>query len=172
LLVIERIAPRLVLPSFNNKFIQITERYLVDYVVEVGKNDEPIYGRKLPLDSFEYIEEILSLVENHIDDQALRQTLFNFDNLQEESKIKQTLKRLSSGGYFEVDDFFVSLLELSIEGTASWTNIFDLIYSLDYLMSNRGDDDRNTRYEKFIKESDEIILEIKKAESDIQAWLC
>lgn len=176
MLMIEIIAPRLALPSFQKNFLSITKKYLVEFVNDMDESGNPIYARRItdnPEKLQNYRKELIELLGSYIENPKLMEKLlephsYSFFNLKE--TIEAVLLPIASNGYVEANDILFRIVELSVTGSSKWLYILDQ-NRLNYLEFQNPNNDEPEKYNLYLRDCDALLEEIKNSQIEIKNWV-
>lgn len=176
MLAVEVIAPKLALPSFQNKFLSITKKYLVEFINDIDESGNAIYAQRItdnPEEFKKYRKELVELLNSFIENQNLMKKLlepYSYSFFNSEETIESVLLPIALSSYVEASDILFRIIELSIAESSKW------LYALDeskliYLELQNPIDDEMEKYNSYLIGCEEFLEEIKTSRKDIKKWV-
>jgi len=166
LLVAERLAPKTTLPTFRKSLQNIENKYLEgDTFIDENGAEISFYNIKQP---DKYFLDIINFTKSAIENNYLHEKLFAEDIKSKFIKNLEVL--LALHGFLSYEDLVLSLVQDGTEEQISWSRD-GWITPLDYLLSNAGFEDNESRYKSFSLGFDKTMLEIQQTKERIEQWL-
>lgn len=173
ILVLEKVAPKLALPSFYKQFFDITKKYMVEYIASVDDNGNAIYSDQLTDNAeliAQYHREVCKFLTLRIDDPKQREVLFEISTLSSrmDIKIEKVLFSIALEEYPDARSVQYRVIELLIPESNNWLPIlmeYNYIYSLDspYILDDE--------WQVVINENNNLLNKTQKTREKIKKWL-
>lgn len=175
LLVLEKHLPNFTLPSFSRRFIEISQKYLEEYIYEVNAIGECQYAYRMSDDKsslMRYQKELANFINPLVKDEPMREIFFEKEKV---LLIGSTLKTISIlkntiSNYPQTQDIQYRALELLLPESKQWLEIFAQSSVPEYALVDPTLDEIEA-LEKAIANSKEVLTEISRIHIEIQKWL-
>lgn len=176
MLVVETITPKLALPSFQNNFLQVTNKYWVEFVSAKDENGNAIYASKItnnPDQTQNYYKELIELIRLSIENPELTKKLLEpctYGFFDKKETIESVLLPIVSSGYPEAKDILFRVLELSISESSNWLRPLEE-HEINTTVLDNPFNDEIEKYNSYLKECDELLIDIKNNRTEIKNWI-
>ena len=176
MLVIEIIAPRLALPSFQKNYLSITKKYLVEFINGMDESGNAIYARRVtdnPEEFQKYRKELIELLKSYIENPKLMEDLvkpYSYSFYNSKEVIEAVLLPIALSGYTEANDILFRIIELSVAESSKWLNALEE-NRLNYLEFQNPFSDEGEKHNAYLNGCDELLMEIKNSRAEIKKWV-
>lgn len=161
LLVVEQLAPKVTQPTFKKKLTDIYSKHVEDWSYINENGIEILYNHIEYPENF--FSEIISLLQTSIENEILKNKLFNSEYETDFIKDLQSC-------FKDYENLVICLAKHGANKSLSWSN-FELTTTLEYIQNHENFEDFESRYKSFLLEAEKVTQEIQLIQKKYEKWL-